>query len=657
MKRILVTMLFAICVLAGTAAGSDVKAEEQASGTEGVICGDFEYEESWYGTVEITGYHGTDSEVVIPAELDGKEVNSIGRCVFGYGNSTVNSVIIPDSVTTIRNYAFNNCISLRSVTLPDSITMIDSGVFWDCINLESITLPDGITCIMDYAFENCSSLSSVIIPDSVTEIGMSFQDCSSLKSIVLPDSITMIDGPAFRGCSALESITLPKSITNIHWYLFEDCSSLKSITIPDSVTSIEGEAFKNCSSLSSIIIPDGVTSIGEGAFENCSSLSSIIIPDGVTNIEDHTFKGCSSLKSIHLPYGITGIGSAAFHSCSNLSSIAIPDSVTDIGSSAFSSCSSLSSIAIPDNVTSIGIYAFGDCPSLKSIALPYGITDIKEGTFNSCVRLNSITIPNSVTNIEKMSFGGCYSLHSITIPNSVTSIDNNVFDTSFGKGLKDIYYTGSRKQWLAIFASAPNNQAPDYIEYRIPVHCTDGDILPTNQVTPDVTPLTANNVKLSAAKVTYNGKAQTPAVFVTDNQGKTVADSGYTVQYTDHTNVGQASVTVTFQGSYSGTVTKTFDIVPKGTKISKVTAKKKGFLVKWKKQAVQTSGYEIQYSVNGKFKSAKTAGNVKAKKTSKTVSKLKAKKKYYVRIRTYKTVNGKNYYSDWSAKKSVKTKK
>ncbi len=575
-------MLFAICVLAGTAAGSDVKAEEQASGTEGVICGDFEYEVSGYGIVEITGYHGTDTELVIPAELDGKEVNSIGSQVFL--DSIVNSVIIPDSVTTIQNYAFMGCSSLRSVTLPDSITMIDNGVFWDCINLESITLPDGITCIMDYAFENCSSLSSVIIPDSVTEIGMSFQKCSSLKSIVLPDSISKIEGPAFRGCSALESITLPKSITNIQWCLFEDCSSLKSITIPDSVTSIEGEAFKNCSSLSSIIIPDGVTSIEKRAFENCSSLSSITIPDSVTNIKDFTFMGCSSLKSIHLPYGIT---------------------------------------------------------------------DIKEGTFNVCRSLNSITIPNSVTNIEACTFLGCSSLHSITIPNSVTSIDNGVFDSN----LKHIYYTGSRKQWLAIFASAPNNQAPDYIEYRIPVHCTDGDILPTNQVTPDVTPLTANNVKLSAAKVTYNGKAQTPAVFVTDNQGKTVADSGYTVQYTDHTNVGQASVTVTFQGSYSGTVTKTFDIVPKGTKISKVTAKKKGFLVKWKKQAVQTSGYEIQYSVNGKFKSAKTAGNVKAKKTSKTVSKLKAKKKYYVRIRTYKTVNGKNYYSDWSAKKSVKTKK
>ena len=575
-------MLFAICVLAGTAAGSDVKAEEQASGTEGVICGDFEYEVSGYGIVEITGYHGTDTELVIPAELDGKEVNSIGSHVFL--DSIVNSVIIPDSVTTIQNYAFMGCSSLRSVTLPDSITMIDNGVFWDCINLESITLPDGITCIMDYAFENCSSLSSVIIPDSVTEIGMSFQKCSSLKSIVLPDSISKIEGPAFRGCSALESITLPKSITNIQWCLFEDCSSLKSITIPDSVTSIEGEAFKNCSSLSSIIIPDGVTSIEKRAFENCSSLSSITIPDSVTNIKDFTFMGCSSLKSIHLPYGIT---------------------------------------------------------------------DIKEGTFNVCRSLNSITIPNSVTNIEACTFLGCSSLHSITIPNSVTSIDNGVFDSN----LKHIYYTGSRKQWLAIFASAPNNQAPDYIEYRIPVHCTDGDILPTNQVTPDVTPLTANNVKLSAAKVTYNGKAQTPAVFVTDNQGKTVADSGYTVQYTDHTNVGQASVTVTFQGSYSGTVTKTFDIVPKGTKISKVTAKKKGFLVKWKKQAVQTSGYEIQYSVNGKFKSAKTAGNVKAKKTSKTVSKLKAKKKYYVRIRTYKTVNGKNYYSDWSAKKSVKTKK
>lgn len=100
----------------------------------------------------------------------------------------------------------------------------------------------------------------------------------------------------------------------------------------------------------------------------------------------------------------------------------------------------------------------------------------------------------------------------------------------------------------------------------------------------------------SLGHVSYNGKAQKPSVTVIDNQGKTVPGKNYTVQYANNKNVGQAAVTVTFKGSYSGTVTKTFDIVPKGTKISKIKAKKKGFTVKWKKQAV----HRTYKTVNGK---------------------------------------------------------
>ena len=141
-----------------------------------------------------------------------------------------------------------------------------------------------------------------------------------------------------------------------------------------------------------------------------------------------------------------------------------------------------------------------------------------------------------------------------------------------------------------------------------------------------------------------------------DASGKTVGAASYSTVFQNNKNVGTASVTITFTGNYTGTVTKTFTILPKGTTISKVTAKKKGFTVKWKKQKTQTSGYEIQYSTNKKFKTKKTKSNIKVSAAPKTISKLKAKKKYYVRIRTYKTVGGKKYYSAWSKAKTVTTK-
>ena len=125
--------------------------------------------------------------------------------------------------------------------------------------------------------------------------------------------------------------------------------------------------------------------------------------------------------------------------------------------------------------------------------------------------------------------------------------------------------------------------------------------------------------------------------------------------------MGQYTVTVKFKNRYSGSMRKTFTIKPKGTGVSKVKAAKKGFKVTWKKQATQTSGYQVQYSTSSKFKKAKTVTVSKNKTTSKSVSKLSAKKKYYVRVRTYKTVkvNGKNVklYSGWSKAKSVTTKK
>lgn len=169
-------------------------------------------------------------------------------------------------------------------------------------------------------------------------------------------------------------------------------------------------------------------------------------------------------------------------------------------------------------------------------------------------------------------------------------------------------------------------------------------------------------ITLSSTSYTYNGKVKHPSVTVKDSKGKKVAASNYKVTYSSGCkNPGQYTVTIQFKGNYSGTVKKTFKVLPKGISLSGLTAKSKGFTVKWKKQTAQTSGYQIQYAANSKFKNAKTVTMNKNTTTSSTIKKLTAKKKYYVRVRTYKTVkiNGKSQklYSAWSKVKTVTTKK
>jgi hypothetical protein len=167
----------------------------------------------------------------------------------------------------------------------------------------------------------------------------------------------------------------------------------------------------------------------------------------------------------------------------------------------------------------------------------------------------------------------------------------------------------------------------------------------------------AKAVTLSATSLTYTGKALKPTVIVTDSNGKKISSSYYTVAYTNNTKVGKATVKITLKGNYTGTLTKTFKINPKATTISKLTATSKGFKVIWKKQATQTTGYEIRYSTKASMSGAKTVTVKKNNTSSTTVKKLTAKKKYYVQIRTYTTVNGTKYYSSWSKAKTVTTKK
>ena len=348
--------------------------------------------------------------------------------IVSFRNQKIESYIIPDSVTKIRDSAFEYCSSLFNIVISDSVTAIGDGAFWGCSSLSNIVIPDSVTAIGDYAFLDCSSLSNIVIPDSVIAIGDSaFWGCSSLSNIVIPDSVTAIGDYAFSDCSSLPNIVIPNSVTKIGDYAFSDCSSLSILVIPNSVTSMGDYAFRGCSSLPNIVIPNSVTSIGDYAFSDCSSLPNIVISNSVTSIGDYAFGGCSSLSNIVIPDSVTDIGDYAFRGCSSLPNIVIPNSVTKIRDSAFEYCSSLSNIVIPDSVTAIGDFAFSGCRSLSNIVIPNSVTAIGDLAFSGCSSLSNIVIPDSVTAIGKCAFSDCSSLSNIVIPDSVIAIGYGAF--------------------------------------------------------------------------------------------------------------------------------------------------------------------------------------------------------------------------------------
>ena len=227
------------------------------------------------------------------------------------GEEEIRDLVIPNSVTSIENYAFYKCSGLTSVTIPNSVTSIGKNAFFECSGLTSVHISDIATWCKISLYSNPLSyahhlylgeeeVKDLVIPSSVTSIGdYAFDGCSGLTSVTIPDSVTSIGDCTFRNCSGLTSVTIPNSVTSIGGWAFYECSGLISATIGYSVTNIGKEAFYNCSGLTSVTIPNSVTSIGSGAFEGCGGLTSVTIGSGVKNIYSQAFASCKELTDVY----------------------------------------------------------------------------------------------------------------------------------------------------------------------------------------------------------------------------------------------------------------------------------------------------------------------------------------------------------------------
>ena len=439
------------------------------------------------GAITITGYTGSGGAVFIPVTINGYPVTGIGDNAFG--GASLTSATIPNSVTNIGEFAFEDCFSLTSVMIPNSVTTIGVEAFTDT-GLTSVTIPNSVTNLGYYTFQSCPRLTNINVvadnPDYSSANGVLFDQAQATLieypggldgGYTIPNSVTTIEDSAFNNCLGLTSVTIGNSVTSIGYTAFQHCTSLTSVTIPNSVTNIGEQAFTACSSLTTVTIPNSVTSIGDLAFWACTSLTSAYFlgdapPDdgtvfsgdpatvyylagttgwgstfgtvpavamtsqaqftfttnsGAITITGYSGSGGAVLIPVTINgYPVTGIGEGAFVHYLSLTSVTIPNSITNIGGYAFQSCYSLTNITVvagnPDYSSVNGVLF--DQTQATLIAYPGGldggytipssVTTIGDGAFIDCLGLTSVTIPSSVTGGD-YAFFGCFSLTNITV--------------------------------------------------------------------------------------------------------------------------------------------------------------------------------------------------------------------------------------------------
>ncbi|MCC8072825.1 MAG: fibronectin type III domain-containing protein [Clostridiales bacterium] len=433
--------------------------------------------------------------------------------------------------------------------------------------------------------------------------------------------------------------------------IYEYTGSSSNVSIPTKiagykVTALKLSAFDGLEKNTKITIPKTITSIKNDVYGNYFTSITVDSSNTKYSSKDGVLFNKKKTKLIKYPSNKSG------------SSYTIPSTVTTIGDSAFYHVSALKKVTIPSSVKTIGVSAFYE-DNLREIKIPNSVTSIGDSAFvyalDSSYSSASITIGTGLKKIAAWTFFGCYP-SSIIVPDNVTSIDEYAFG-GFGEYDVKLTILNPKCKFTDEFSIYTNTT-------NIVIYGYKGSTAQTYANKYSKTFKEASRVTLMQTSFVYDGNTKKPTVVVKNTSGKTLTKGkDYTITFASSSkNVGKYTVKVKFKGNYSGTVTKTYTIKPKSTTVKSLTAKSNGLTVKWSKKTAQVTGYEIQYSKSSSFSSGKTK-TVTVKKnttTSKTISGLKSNTKYYVRIRTYKTVkvNGKStkYYSSWSNAKKVTTK-
>ncbi len=302
-------------------------------------------------TCKVTGAKEGVVDLVIPAEIDGYKVVMLDNRAF-WGNPEIESVQIPDTVTTIGQYTFSKTeLYKNDANWEDDVLYIGNFLIIAKTSLTGeYTIKDGTTVMADASFRSCKELTKVTIPEGMATISLlAFRDCEALAEVVFPSTLKEIDSYAFLHCTALKSVALPENVEKLGSYSFNG-SGLTDITIPASVKAIDKYAFCHCEDLEAINVAE--------TNENYSSLSGVLYNKDKTTL-------------VYMPYKV------------DYEAVELPGTVTTIGDGAFEGAT-FEEIEIPDNITVIGKAAFEGCENLKKVTIPASVTEIGEGAFNGC---------------------------------------------------------------------------------------------------------------------------------------------------------------------------------------------------------------------------------------------------------------------------------
>ncbi len=560
-------------------------------------------------------------------------------------NESVTDLVIPEGVTHIVERAFVSCEVIKSVSFPSTMKKIGTYAFHRS-GIEEYSFADGVgkveyghsvfagtplknanlgsetTKISMYMFEN-SRIQSADIPATVTEIAYSaFGDCEDLSEISAPETLISIKAHAFRGTQ---------------WYKDKEDGS---VYLGNNYYRYKGTAQEN----TIVEIKEGTLSIAECAFENVESIAGVILPNSIQLIENFAFNN-TGIREITIPASLKELGSFVFVNCDKLKNIHV-----DSGNKYYSS---LDGILYNKDMTELIL-----CPEGKTgkIVIPESVQKIRSYAFNNVGNITlEIANPNIVLEEAAIGYRALYDFMGYETPKAKWIGNNDIELIAHEDSTLHQYAEKNRLNYTLSkhVHKTTTKKATTTADGSVVAKCT-----VCGKQTSKKTIYKASSIKLSTTSYEYNGKTKMPSVVVKNSKGTTLKKNvDYTVKYASgRKNVGKYKVTVTLKGNYTGTKTLSFSVTPPETKIPKLSSAKKAIKVTLTKKSSQVSGYEIQYSTSKKFKRAKIKTLSSYKTTKVTLSRLSAKKTYYVRVRTYKKVGGVKYYSDWSTYKSIKTK-